>query len=453
MNLNKLLNPKTIALVGISQTNQRHPANIIYQKNQNKKSAEIFLVSPKGGFYNNQKLYTSIKEIPKKIDAVVLVIRAEHVPEALKDAIDAKTSGAIIISGGFSEAGNHELQNEITEIAKAHNYPFIGPNGLGIYSPPLLNTLFFTEDRFVNPHEGNISLISQSGGVLVDAIISFTHENIGLSRVISIGNKARVDEVDLLKFLSKDEDTKVIGIYSEGFPKLRGRDFIEELQRCKKPVVIWKAGKTPASKAAISSHTAAIAGDYKTFSEVIKSTEAYEVDTMPEFLSACEALSYYDKASIKNIGIITMSGGHGVITSDFCFNAGFNIPQFEKQAEQKLLKNISDPIKKIGSFVNPIDLTGSAVDDDYYESVKFSLEQNNLDALLILFLPFIPAMTSALPGRICDLIKNSTKPVVCYVPQLPKFDLFTQCFECGGIPVSHTLEGSITMLKALRKSS
>jgi acyl-CoA synthetase (NDP forming) len=450
MNISKLLNPKTVALVGISKSNNNHPANVIYHKNQKKGSAEIFLVNPSGGTYDGKTIYTSIKEIPQKIDAVVIVVRSEYVHGVMKDAIDSDTGGAIVISGGFSETGNHTLQEELVSLAREHNYPFIGPNGLGIYSPPMLNSLFFSDERFVDPPLGGVSLISQSGGVLVDAIISFTFEDVGIARVVSMGNKALIDEVDLINYLSEDNETRVIGIYTEGFPRLRGRDFIEAVNKSRKPVVMWKAGKTPASSSAISSHTAAVAGDYTTFHEVLKSTPAIEVDTMPEFLSACEALSRYDRMPLENIGIVTMSGGHGVIVTDFLYDAGFTIPPYDSESEKRLRSSMSPGIGTIASFSNPIDLTGSALDDDYLNAVTFSLEQEEIDALLLLFLPFIPAITSALPPKICQAARQSTKPVVCYVPQLPKFQLFTQGFESRGIPVSHTLEGTITMLKAIR---
>ena len=295
MNINRLIEPGSMAIFGISLSNPNHPANIIYRKNKKHTSTRIYCINPSGGSFHDDKIYTRIGQIKNHIDVAVLAIKSEAIPEALLECIKAGVSGAIIISGGFSEAGRHDLQNTIQEIARNHSFPVIGPNGLGVFSMPHINTLFFPDERFVHPLEGSIGLVSQSGGILVDLMIRFTQEKVGISRALSIGNKAVIDEIDALHFFQKDDRTNVIGIYFEGLSRHRGIDFINEIKGSGKPVVIFKAGKTTSSMKAISSHTAALAGDYTVFSEIIKETDAVEVFSEPEFLYACEALSYFGK--------------------------------------------------------------------------------------------------------------------------------------------------------------
>jgi acyl-CoA synthetase (NDP forming) len=452
MNIRRLIEPKSMAIFGISKTNPEHPANIIYEKNKKHFKTKIFCVNPGGGAFRGEKLYRNIGEVPEHIDAAVLVIRSDQVPGVLKECIAAGVSGGIIISGGFSEAGRDDLQESVRELCLENNFPVIGPNGLGVFSVPYINTLFFPDDRFVQPLDGVIGLASQSGGILVDLLIRFTREGVGISHALSIGNKAVIDEVDALRFFREDEKTRVIGLYFEGFTRHRGRDFIRELKDTDKPVVIFKAGKTPSSMNAVSTHTAAIAGDYRVFSQVIGETGALEVITEPDFLAACEALSHYGKRKIENVAIITLSGGHGVTASDYCHDSGLNVISIPEQDRKKLRDSCSRNIHAIASFTNPVDLTGSATDDDYFKAVKFTLERHYIDGLIILFLPFIPAISSALPARLAKLRQDHDKPIICYIPYLPKYEMFIEGFETHGIPVTHSIDSAVKMMKAIKRN-
>ena len=451
MDLTHIIEPKTIALFGISKSNPNNPANIIYHKNIHRHCTKIFGINPSGGEYHGSPIYRSVADIPEPVDCAVFAIKAEYVPQAMHDCIRAGVKGGLVISGGFAETGNQALQDEIVAISRQHDFPIIGPNGLGVYSVPEINTFFFPDERFVKPLKGAIGLASQSGGILVDLMIRFTHEQIGISRALSIGNKAVVDEVEALRFFRDDERTSVIGIYFEGLAEGRGRVFIDEIKKTSKPVVLFKTGKTPASQKAISSHTASMAGDYKVFNEVIKQTEALEVESEPRFLTACEALVCYGKRKIDTVAIITMSGGHGVIASDFCYQQGIHVPSFQEADVQKLKTGVSKNIQNIASFMNPIDLTGSAVDDDYLACTRFALEHDDVDSILLLFLPFIPAITSALPPQLGYLQKLYDKPIVCYVPYLPKFGIFIEGFEMHGIPVTHSIDQAVFMLTAIKR--
>lgn len=451
MDLTHIIEPKTIALFGISKTNPNNPANIIYHKNVHRHCTQIFGINPSGGEYHGTPIYRSVADVPGPVDCAVFAIKAEYIPKAMRDCIQAGVKGGLVISGGFAEAGNQGLQDEIAAISRQNHFPIIGPNGLGVYSVPEINTFFFPDERFVKPLKGTIGLASQSGGILVDLMIRFTHEQIGISRALSIGNKAVVDEVEALRFFRDDERTSVIGIYFEGLDPGRGRIFIDEIQKTAKPVVLFKTGKTPASQSAISSHTASMAGDYVVFNEVIKQTEALEVEDEPRFLTACEVLARYGKRKINTAAIITMSGGHGVIASDFCYEQGIHVPPFPEADGRELKSLVSGNIRNIASFVNPIDLTGSAVDGDYLVSTRYALEREDIDCVLLLFLPFIPAITSALPPQLGYLQKLYDKPIVCYVPYLPKFGIFIEGFEMNGIPVTHSIDQAVFMLTAIKR--
>ncbi len=203
MNLKPLFSPKTIAVIGVSRTNDRHPANVIYSKLHLRYPVKVYPVNPKGGKIQRETIYPDVIEIPDKIDLAVIAARAEFVPAILSRCIQAGVGGATIISGGFSEVGRTDLQQRLVDIAREADFPFIGPNCLGIYVPRQFDTFFLPGQRLIRPEEGSVSIISQSGGVLVDQMVKFAGQNVGLSLAVSIGNKAVVRELDLLKYLDR----------------------------------------------------------------------------------------------------------------------------------------------------------------------------------------------------------------------------------------------------------
>ncbi len=449
-NLFKLFKPRTTAVIGVSQSNPFNPANIIYNKNRHRSTTKTYCVNPKGGQLYGQKVYKSISEIKDNIDLAVISTRADFVPDIIKECIKKNVAGAIIISGGFNESGRGDLEEEIRITADKSDFPVVGPNCLGVFSPPYVDTFFLSSERIIKINQGNVSLISQSGGILVDQMIKLTQEGVGISKAVSIGNKAVLDEISVLKYFYKDPETDVIGIYLEGFNTNRGRDFIDEVNRSKKPVVVMKSGKTPGGSRAVSSHTASIAGDYFTFSELINSSMAIEAKSESEFVSTCEVLSAYPALRIKSACIITASGGHGAIASDGCYKAGITIPEIPEDDKKSLCDRLSNSIRPIAGLSNPIDLTGSSVDEDFISSVHFFLEKDYIDCIILLLLPYTPGVTSDVGARIAELTTNYKKPIIVYMPHVDKYGIFIEGFENNGIPVAHSVEGAVYMAAAIR---
>ena len=178
----------------------------------------------------------------------------------------------------------------------------------------------------VRPEPGNVAIVSQSGGILVDQMIKFAEEGVGLSLAVSIGNKALTRELDLLKYLRRDTKTNVVAFYVEGFEKNEGRDFVLAASEYPKPVIVLKAGKSPGGSRAVSSHPAPLAGDYEVFSEVLSQYGVVEAKNEFEMLSFCESRSCYQRSIEGKIGIITGSGGHGALSVDVCSNQGLSVP-------------------------------------------------------------------------------------------------------------------------------
>ncbi|MFH0845402.1 MAG: CoA-binding protein, partial [Pseudomonadota bacterium] len=437
---------------GVSLKNSRHPANVIYHKNNLRYPVKVFAVNPGGGALQGDRVYAHVSEIPEKVDLAVIAARAEHCPGILEDCIRAGVRGAAVISGGFAESNGKDFQDRMAHMAQEADFPFIGPNCLGIYAPSKVDTFFLPSERMVKPDEGNVAIVSQSGGILVDQIIKFAGEGVGLSLAVSIGNKALIREIQLIEYLANDPKTKVLAFYVEGFGKNEGRQFVLAASRCPKPVIVLKAGKSPGGSRAVSSHTASLAGDYETFSAILSQFGVVEAKNELEMVSFCESLSCYPRAIQGKIGIVTGSGGHGALAVDVCSGHGLSVPPLSPETQKALRENLSQSIQAIASLNNPVDLTGSAVDDDFVFAVNTLSKSPEVDCVIVLLLPYLPGITSDLGARLSNIYYQDGKPLIAYVPHVEKYRMIIEGFEVNRVPVSPSIEGAVHMAEAMRRS-
>jgi acetyltransferase len=426
-----LFGPKTMAIVGVSLNNDRHPANVIFNKNHLRYPTSVYPVNSQGGLLQGERVFTHVSEIPEKIDLAVIAVRAEHVSNVLAECIEAGVGGAAVISGGFAEIERKDLQDQITAMATEADFPFIGPNCLGIYAPSHVDTFFIPVERMVLPDPGNVAVVSQSGGILVDQMVKFAGEGIGLSLAISIGNKALINELHLLRYLASDPMTKVIAFYVEGFGKNQGREFVLSASQCPKPVIVLKAGKSPGGSRAVSSHTSSLAGDYETFSAVFSQYGIVEAENELELISFCESLSCYNRPIEGRIGIVTGSGGHGALAVDVCADKGLSVPTLSEQAQNEIREKLSPSV-----FVAAVGSLSKIAE---------------IDCIIVLLLPYLPGVSSDLGARLSALYKRENKPLIAYVPHVEKYRMLIEGFELNRIPVSPSIEGAVLMAEAMRR--
>ncbi len=451
MDLNYLFRPSSMAVIGVSTTQDSHPANVIYTKNHLRSPVITYPVNPRGGTLNRDPLYPSVGDIEGPVDMAVIGVRAEFVPDVLSQCIKKGVKGAVIISGGFSESGNHELQQQVADMAREAEFPIVGPNCLGIYAPGHMDTFFLPGERIIRPDKGNIGFVSQSGGVLVDQMVKFAGQGIGISLAVSIGNKAGLRETHMLEYFENDPATRVIAFYIEGFDRGEGREFIKAAERCSKPVVVLKAGKSARGMAAAASHTASIAGDYRIFSEIMKQHCVAEADSEFELASFCESLSCYPKGIRGRVGIVSLSGGHGVLAVDACAAQEVDVPDITPATAAVIRKNLSPEIQAIAGLNNPLDLTGSCVDDDIIAAVRHLSRDENIDCLLALLLPYSPGISADIGAKLSQVARNEGKPMIAYVPNEDKYKIIIEGFELNQIPVASSVEGAVLMVKALMR--
>ena len=213
MDLDKLFKPKTMAVVGISKKNPLSPGRIIYIKNVFEMQVEVFGIHPDGGEIEGVKLYSDLDKLPEMPELLVIAVPAEATLDYVQECADYDIPGCIIIGGGFAEIGGEGIkrQERLVQIALDNDIAILGPNCIGVYSPPLLDTIFMPTERITRPPKGSVALISQSGGVLVDQFFhKFNQINIGVSTAVSIGNRAVVDETMLLEYFSRHDPDRVL---------------------------------------------------------------------------------------------------------------------------------------------------------------------------------------------------------------------------------------------------
>ncbi len=340
--MKSFFNPKTIAVIGAS-THPEKVGGILMEKLQTFKGTLVPI---------NPKLeYKTVLDYKLKIDLAIIAIPAKFVPKVLEQCGKKKIKSVIIITAGFSEIGNVELEKKILTITKKYDIKFIGPNCFGINNPYIkLDTTFSNQQ----PKKGNISFISQSG-----ALWSYISDlDIGYSKFVSLGNPIGLGFADFLDYLRKDRNTKSIILYIEKISD--GKKFIEIAKKCKKPIYAIKSGKTLSGSKAAISHTGSLATNYEIYKGMFKQTNIILCDSIEEALekaSKKKIKSKRLKINIKKTTIITNAGGAGALATDYLTERGI---------KTKL-----------------IDLLGTATSSDY----KKELNKHKNDNLLIITTP------------------------------------------------------------------
>jgi len=361
---------------------------------------EIIPVNPKGGEVEvaGKKLKIS-KKLEKDVDVAIIAIPAKLVPSLIEE-IGNKIKGAVVISAGFSEIGNAELERELVEKAREKGVRIIGPNCAGIFG---VHAEFFGSFE-VRVKKGGLALISQSGAFGGAALAMGNEEGIGFSAFVSYGNAADLTESDFLRYFADDENTKVIALYIEGVKD--GKKFVEALKYAtsKKPVIILKAGKSKSGSKAAQSHTGSLAGSYEIYKGVFMQFGAIEVEEMEELFDAAKAFEMYESGG-KRITIITNSGGPGVLATDKAEKLGLEIAKLEEETIEELKKFLPPQC----STKNPVDLIADADYERYKKAIEVVCKDKNVDSLLVICVPPIFMPSEEIAKAIIDAKCN--KPI------------------------------------------
>ncbi len=361
--MERLFKPRSVAVIGASRNPEKIGHKILRNILEFGFRGKVYPINPKADEILGLKSYSSILDVPGDVDLAVIAVPAPIVPKVLEEVGKKGVPFAAIISSGFKEVGNEELEQEIVEIGRKYGVRILGPNIFGIlYSPSRLNATFGPKDV----KDGGIALISQSGALGISLMGWTQTREIGLSAVVSVGNKADIEDEDLIEFLGRDPNTRVIVIYLEGIRD--GRRFMEAVRKSEKPIVVIKAGKTREGSRAASSHTGALAGEYRVFKGILRQVGALEAKNLEEAFDMARALDFLDPAR-KPVLVITNGGGIGVLATDALSERG--IPLVRNGLEK--FRRVIPPF---GSWRNPIDLTGQAKVEDYLSALELARDSD-----------------------------------------------------------------------------
>ncbi len=402
MEAEKFFNAKTFAVIGASR-NPKKIGHIIFKNLLKSPHITAFPINPKAEQILNHNSYPDISSTPYQIDCAIIAIPAEQVPDVLYECGKKQVKSVVIISAGFSESGNSELENEIKKIAEQFKITLLGPNVLGFLDiPRLINATFFNG----MPKLGKLAFISQSGALGVGILDKLIQQNIGLSSFVSIGNSTQTDFSDFIEYFSKDKKTELIALYIESLKPGKGQRFLEVCKKCKKPLFAIKSGKTALGQKASQSHTAALATDPKIYSGIFKQSGITEIENIRELINLTKLYKKFH--NLKRVCIVTNAGGLGVLTADYLSQKNIQIPKLPEKIKNKL----SEFLPTGWSKNNPIDLLGDALAETYEKTLRILDNQTFFDFFIILLTP--QHMTQ--PLETAKLLTKLKKPVIaCFV--------------------------------------
>ncbi len=447
--------PSKVAIVGASP----RPGSIgraILENMISSFTGKVYPVNPRYEEILGLKSYPSISKIPDNVDLAVITIRADRTPEALEDAGRSGVKGAIIVAGGFSEAGPEgaRLEEEIKRIAKKYGVRIVGPNCIGVYDATTgIDTFFIPKTRMRRPPLGPIAVVSQSGAFLTTFMDYIASEGVGIIRAINIGNKADVDEVDLIRYLSTLDDIKVIMLYLEDVKPGRGQEFIQaalEARRKNKYIVMLKGGRTESGSRAAKSHTAALAGDYRVLSSAARQAGIVEVEGPVEFLDAAKTLAESTRLPRgPKVTVLTHAGGPGVISTDLISSKGLEVPETPGTIKEELRK-VFPPRVAIG---NPIDLTGDATSSDYEKALDILREYRFGDMLYIIAYIQPPTIDSTVAETILNSFKRDDRPYILVTGGSVEGEEMARRLQGTGISTFTIIERAVNGAAALYRAS
>jgi acetyltransferase len=377
--MEKFFYPTSVVVIGVSTSPNNLGRNIISNLIEFQFTGQIFSVGPKGGVLYGQKIYSEVAQIPDDIDLAVILTPAVTIADILRQCGEKGIKRAVIESGGFREfaADRTRLESEILKVAEEYAIRFIGPNGIGVIN--MENGLCLP---FMAMHKemrlGQISIISQSGGVGLSYLGFLASENLGINKFVSVGNKLNVNENDLLEALIQDPGTEVVCLYLEGITD--GRRLMEIISRSPKPIIIYKSNTGPVSAHIAFSHTAALLSDNHVVEAALKQAGAIRVQDFEEAINYLKILTL-PRLKGDRLAVISRSGGHAVVAADSCSKYGFELPAFPKSFFEKIERHFRASVIKLS---NPLDL-GDLFDlPVYVQIVQETIQREDIDGLLLI---------------------------------------------------------------------
>ena len=407
--MEKILSPKSIAIVGVSNDLQKVGSVLLRNLLEGGYNGKVYPINPKYTELQGRQVFPNILAVNDDIDLVCISLPYQLVEEIVDQCIMKKVKTVLIISAGFSETGQEgrELEERIANKLKGARIRLIGPNCLGFINNKAKINLSFARS---NPGDGNIAFISQSGAFCT-AILDIAEEsNSGFGYVISVGNKADINENELLPYFISNPLIKAIAIYLEEFSD--GKEFVSIAQRSKKPILLIAPGSSEKPKQAISSHTGSLASSYDTVLAAVKKANLLLAENSEELYKLIELVDMGYMPKGKNVAVVSNAGGPGITAVDGAEREGLEIISLGEKTQQKLRRDL--PVE--ASFENPVDVLGDAKSDRYASAIETVIEDVNTNSVVILLTPQLMTDIEGTANAIVEISKKTSKPLfACFL--------------------------------------
>lgn len=408
--LSRFFAPESIAVIGASDRSGSVGASVFQNLLGSRFQGVVYPVNVRAEHVGSVRAYKSLTEIDRPVDLTVIAVPPPHVINAIDECGAVGCKNAIVITAGFKEIGGEgvHLEHQLRDKAAEHGISVLGPNCLGLINTDTAVSLNASFARHM-PAGGNLAFISQSGALGAAVLDYACGKGIGFSKFISTGNKAVIDEVDLLTYLAEDAATDVILIYLEDLA--RGREFIElarhitgERERCK-PILAIKTGRTAQGAAAAASHTGSLAGADEVYEALFAQAGVLRVDTMEDLFDYAIAFANQPLPAGNRVGIVTNAGGPGIMATDACLRHGLQVPELSDATRATL----TEALPPTASTRNPVDVIGDAHSDRYRAAIDTVVQSPDVDAVLVLVSPQSMTDITAIAYEVADAAKRQAK--------------------------------------------
>ncbi|MFV9689869.1 MAG: acetate--CoA ligase alpha subunit [Desulfobacteria bacterium] len=442
--MDHFFSPKSIAVIGASTKAGKVGHSIVRNILEYDYSGRVYPVNPTADMILGQKAFPDLLSVPDPIDLAIVAVPPEKVLGAIGQCEKKGIDSVIVITSGFKETGGDgsRLEEELAAEIKNAGIRLVGPNCLGIIDTASCLNASFAAGM---PFAGHIGFFSQSGALCVAILDWALGENIGFSKFVSLGNKTDVTEIDLMKAMAADENTRVILGYLEGIED--GRTFMNVARSVskKKPVILIKSGTTKAGAKAASSHTGALAGSNTAYNAAFKQCGIIHASSVHELFTYATAFASQPLPKGPNVAIITNSGGPGIIAADACDRSDLQLPSVPGDTVEQLRSFLP----KTASFYNPIDIIGDAGAERYEKTLKAIIADHLFHSVLILLTPTASVDIEETAKAIVSIAKTTDKPIMTSFMGEKRVRPGRRIFQENGIPSFGYPEDAVAALNAM----
>jgi len=445
MSIELFFNPKSVAVVGAARQEGKVGHEILVSLIRDGFEGNVFPVNPKAEEIEGLRCYPDLVSIGEVPDLVIIVVPPKVVPAVMRECAQLGVKAVIIITAGFKEVGKEgrELEQEVARIAKQAGTRIVGPNCLGLMVPSnRLNASFGGK----LPAVGGVGYVSQSGALMTAILDMAKAKRIGFSKLVSIGNKADVDEVDIIAAMGHDEQTRVVAGYVETIAD--GDRFVRQAERISltKPVLLIKSGGTDAGAKAASSHTGSLAGSETAYEVIFDRAGIIRCDSVKTQFDYAQAFVDQPLPAGPRVAVITNAGGPGIMAADAIERKGLTFAKLSDETVRKL----SEALPAAANIHNPIDVLGDALSDRYELALAAALADPNVDSVLVVLTPQAVTDCVGTAKATLQACKDGHgKPILaCFLGG----DIISEAvslLRSGGVPQYDSPEGAVTTLKVM----